>query len=229
MPGNENIKSWFREEWLLVQLELQEHGLAMVRKEIYENIGQVLSLVKLYLSEHFLDQSRSSNKARVLSQKLVGRAISDLRLAIKPVSAEEVRDQGIVPAIQHELDTLERISQRKTKFTTSKKIFRFDPTKELIVFRIMQEGINAFAARDAGKQLTVTASYRKKEVTFLISFGIQPKPGIKTREQERAIDPESIFGNAQKMQVRAELIEASLAFSGTATGDRSILLRLPIS
>ncbi len=226
-PDNDQTEAHFQKELLLVQIEIQEHGLEMVRQEVYENVGQVLSLVKLYLSEHFPMKPRQRKNSLVLSKKLVGQAIRDLRLAVKPVSITEINEKGIVVAIQHELETLYRVHNRPADFKVSKKIFRFDVEKEVIVFRILQELISVLIGLDAHRPLALQASFDPKEVTFTISYRTGSNVStVAGHEQED--HPGNYISNARKMQVRAGLIDAELAFSGSPGGDLAILLRLPM-
>lgn len=220
---NEPANDPFREELLRVQLEIQEHGLEMIRKEIYENVGQVLSLVKLHLSDASPAKDQQLNKTIAFSKKLVGKAIKDLRNVAKPVTMLEIEENGIIDAIQHELDTLARINNRKTNFTVNEKIFRFDIAKEVIVFRIMQELISVFVDVAVSKPISIQADYQRKEVSFVISNGRQ------SQQEGPPIHPDTWFANSNKMQIRADMINADLAFYGNPDGDLTILLKLPLT
>lgn len=209
----------FQEELLLVQLEIQEHGIEMIRKEIYENVGQVLSLVKLYLSDHFPAKKPQLVKVIAHSKELVGKAITDLRQAARPVSIDEIREKGIMVAIHHELETLTRIHQTSNSFTVNGTFFRFDLTKELFAFRIIQEIISICNASETARHFTLQASYQETEVSFLVLCG----------QETAAADPDQFFANARKMQQRAGLIDAILSFSGQAGSQLAVLLRLPMN
>ena len=122
----------FNEELLLVQLEIQEHGLEMIRREIYENVGQVLSLVKLYLSDYFPSKKTQLVQSISHSRELLGKAITDLRSIAKPVDLKEIQEKGIIEAIRHELETLSRIHPAMHSFTVNGNFFRFDLTKSYL-------------------------------------------------------------------------------------------------
>ena len=68
------------------RIEIQERSLQAYSKEIFENIGQVLSLVKLQLqAENKVSTDKISDPG-----KLLAKAISDLRNLTKQLSPNEI-------------------------------------------------------------------------------------------------------------------------------------------
>lgn len=219
---SENREDRMREELLQVQLEIQEHGLDMIRKEVYDSIGQVLSLVKLNLSDNTIE-GKNLHKKLSASRKLVGKAIRDLRSMAKPVTVREVREKGLLPALQHELDTQERIGNGKVSLVIGTVIHRFDPVKELFVFRILQELIQGFLRYAPKKPVIVQADHQEKKLTFTIRHGVAN--GMTLPEKNGDIH----FIDHRQMRSRTGLINAGFTTFRYPGGELTMVITLPLT
>ena len=85
MKRTKKTISLIKEE-LNSRIEIQQRSLEAYSKEIFENVGQVLSLVKLQL------QAENENATGKISEsgKLLGKAIADLRNLTKQLSPDEI-------------------------------------------------------------------------------------------------------------------------------------------
>ena len=94
-------------EILHTRLEIREHFLKTVVKEVYENIGQVLSLIRVQLS--FYGQTLKQGKMKKLdsSGELVGKTIRDLRdmCQLFYPEADIISGAGFNRAVEHEIKT----------------------------------------------------------------------------------------------------------------------------
>ena len=132
----------FEQELLKSKLEMQEQTLKLISQEIHDNIGQVLSLVKLNIAK--IDPSNQASIQEKLSdaRSLLGKAIQDLRDLSKRLNTDFAKDVGLRQAVQYELTLLERTGSFKTSCIIHGTPLTIDPEKELILFRIFQELIN---------------------------------------------------------------------------------------
>lgn len=222
VPGFEKNGNRLEEELLRVQLEIQERELEMIRAEIFDNVGQVLSLAKLQLSDQTPSEEEQLSRAIASSRMLLGQAIQDLRQVAKPVTIAEIREKGLIHALSHEMETLGRIHSRKIEFTVNEKIDRFDTASELIAFRLLQELLAVFMEVSATRPIFAGADLREKDVRFLLSNS----PMMHTVQP--GIVQESLPG-ARQMRIRAELINADLQFCGKPDGELVIFLTLPLT
>lgn len=220
--GIEKDGNRLEEELLRVQLEIQERELEMIRAEIFDNVGQVLSLAKLQLSDQAPNEDEHLSRAIASSRMLLGQAIQDLRQVAKPVTIAEIREKGLIHALSHEMETLGRIHGRKIEFTVNEKIDRFDTASELIAFRLLQELLAVFMEVSATRPILAGADLRENDVRFLLSNSPllhTVQPGI----------VQEILPRARQMKIRAELINADLQFYGTQDGELVIFLTLPLT
>lgn len=222
LSGFEQHGNRLEEELLRVQLEIQERELEMIRAEIFDNVGQVLSLAKLQLSSQIPKENEHLSDTLASSKMLVGQAIQDLRQVAKPVTISEIREKGLIHALIHEMETLGRIHNRKIEFSVNEKIDRFDIASELIAFRLLQELLAVFMQLSGTRPILAGADLRENDVRFLLSNSPllhSAQPGI----------VQEILPGARQMKIRADMINADLQFSGTPDGELVIFLTLPLT
>src|SRR5687768_156592 len=126
------------EEELYSRLEIQERALKMYTKEIYENIGQVLSLAKLQLFGLQVEEAKTAETIQD-SGKLVGKAITDLRNLTRQLSPEEIIRKGFAYAVCDELKRLTEARLCNAVFRVTGNYFSLGDVKELVAFNVLQK------------------------------------------------------------------------------------------
>lgn len=125
-------------EELSSRIEIQQRSLQTYSREIFDNIAQVLSLVKFQLSIVQSDDQKN-NIAVPDSGKLLGKAIADLRNLTKQLSPDEIIKQGFALAIHYELKRLDEAGFCRVGFLLKGKPVKLEAVAELIVFCILQQ------------------------------------------------------------------------------------------
>lgn len=149
----------FQQELLKSKIEIQNQTFQTISQEIHDNIGQVLSLVKINLyTADFADLPATREKIKC-STALVSKAIVDLRDLSKSLSAEIIKEIGLHKTIQREIALMSKSSQYEIVFEHQGQPFRFDKQKELILFRIFQELINNIIHHAGAKTVIVRLFY----------------------------------------------------------------------
>lgn len=150
------MKTQFEQELLRTQLEIQEHTLKTISEEIHDNIGQVLSLAKLNLNT-----LPNSAEPKIQDTKnLVSKAITDLRNLSHSLHGDIIAELGLQESIGNELKIIESTKAFETEFKISGTVFKLDPKKEMILFRIVQEALNNCIKYSAAKKITVLLQYQ---------------------------------------------------------------------
>lgn len=126
-----------REE-LNSRIEIQERSLQAYSKEIFENVGQVLSLVKLQL---LVLKEEDKNYAEKVTEsgKLLGKAIADLRSLTKQLSPDEIIKHGFASAINYELKRLNETGFCRAGLSVTGDFIKLEEVKELVVFCVLQQ------------------------------------------------------------------------------------------
>lgn len=149
----------FEQELLKSKLEIQEQTLKLISQEIHDNIGQVLSLVKLNIAKIDPFDHVSVGAKIDDARSLLTKAIQDLRDLSKRLNADFAKDIGLRQAVEYELSLLERTGSFKTSCVIQGAPITIDPQKELIIFRIFQELINNIIKHANADMIDVKLTY----------------------------------------------------------------------
>jgi signal transduction histidine kinase len=126
-----------REE-MISRIEIQQRSLDTYSREIFENVGQVLSLVKLQLLTLQNDERKRSGDMTD-SGKLLGKAITDLRNLTKQLSPDEVIKNGFGHSISWELKRLDEAGFCRVDLSVDGNVISMNEAKELVTFCILQQ------------------------------------------------------------------------------------------
>ena len=135
----EEMRNRFEQTLLKTQLEIQEQAFAYISQEIHDNIGQILSLVRLNLNTF---GSMVTEEKINQTDDLLGKAIKDLRDLSHNLQNNRIHNIGIVESIRQLLLSLEKTGRYQTIFHTSDNFHILDPNTDIILYRMIQEIIN---------------------------------------------------------------------------------------
>ncbi len=185
------LQSQFSQTLLQTQLEIQEQTLKTISQEIHDNIGQVLSLAKLYLAT---SASLEDEKVKE-SQLLVGKAIQDLRDLSRTLNADFVEEMGLLRSVEYDLEMINKTGLLKTSLFVNGHVCKLEQKKELILFRIVQESLHNCIKHANASLISVKFKYEKE---WLLLSVIDDGIGFVDKEF-MAFDDESL--NAEKLKV----------------------------
>lgn len=159
----------FQQALLQTQIEIQEQTLKTISQEIHDNVGQVLSLAKLNLGT-FEGFESETNQVKVNDTKqLVSKAINDLRDLSKSLYGNKITELGLQEAIASELKILQNTGQYNTSIKVIGEGYKLEPQKEMVLFRIIQEGMNNSIKHAGAKNISITMSYQPSIFSLIIA------------------------------------------------------------
>lgn len=129
----------FEQTMLQSKLEIQEQTFTRISEEIHDNIGQMLSLVRLNINT--LGSAPDEEKINS-TDDLLGKAIADLRQLSHNLNAGHIVEAGLVASFQKLLQSLEHTGRFSTHFETGATEYFVPADKLIIYYRIVQEVIN---------------------------------------------------------------------------------------
>lgn len=162
----EHLKSSFRQELLKAQLEIQEQTMHNISQEIHDNIGQVLSFVKLNLATAATLNSEEKNARITESKDLIAQAIGDLRDLSKSLSVDYFANKGFIGSITNEVERINKSRLINVNFNIEGTPYRIDEQTELVLFRILQESINNTLKHAGAEHLSISLKYTADLVTL---------------------------------------------------------------
>lgn len=217
----QKLQSDFQQELLRTQLEIQEQTFQNISQEIHDNIGQMLSLVKLNLNTADFNELPTAIEKVQRSKEIVSKAISDLRDLSKSLNPDIIRKIGVNGAVERELLIVAKTGQYEVNLSQDGNYYRLDPQKELIIFRIFQEVLNNIIKHAKAKTVNVTLEYLPDIFNLTVS---DDGKGFDTGW----LDSYRGLG-IQNMRNRAKLIGADIQFTSALGKGTIISVTLPFT
>ncbi len=214
------MKSQFRQELLQTQLEIQEQTLKTISEEIHDNVGQVLSLAKLNLNTVVNINDEQAQLKIDSTKNLVSKAINDLRNLSRSLHGERIGEIGLQEAISNELKIVQNTGHFKTDLKITGQVYKLDPQKEMVLFRIVQEALHNAVKHSNAAHLIVLMKYNAADFTLTIS-----DDGIGFQPDQLAASKAGI--GLKSMQNRAALIGAAFSLQSSKNKGTSIIIELP--
>src|SRR5437763_9259831 len=208
----------FSHEALRARLDIRDFFLKNTVREVYENIGQVLSLVRMQLAMLAAD-TKVALKSVESPGNLVGQSIRDLRVMCKSFypDAEILNDEGFVEALR---DTVKILYQSEDPAITVNGIQKeIQPELKLVVFKMIQE-ILTLVNETGGSFISLDLDYLENEVKTTVIYKGEIIP----------LDEKTTTDNIDlPLQERAELIKGKLNLNKQKDGLIQIQLSYPLN
>lgn len=180
---NQNMKIAFQQELLQTQIEIQEETFAYISEEIHDNIGQVLSFLKLNLTANASNSKEELMEKIEGSQEIVTQVIKDVRALSKSLSYEHLKQFGLVETIKYEMERIKQTGLYETTFSVFGTPFSFPDQNNLLIFRIFQECLNNVIKHSSAKEIDIAIAYKDKHAELMIKdngIGFNQELNLKT-------------------------------------------------
>lgn len=212
----EQLSLNYEKALLQTKLEIQEQTLNNISREIHDNIGQVLSFVKLSLSTTAQLNDNAKQKKIDESVALIAEVISDLRDLSKSLSFEKIKKEGLFQVIKDEAGRLNRSGVIKARLTVKGVPFDLGMQNDLVLYRIFQEIVNNTLKHSESEVLIITLNYSPDLFTLTL------------RDKGKGFDANLISKSSglglENIRQRAALIGAMTDMSsGPALGCTSVV------
>ena len=213
------MKTQFQQELLQTQLEIQEQTLQNISEEIHDNIGQVLSLVKLNLNTFPEHLEEPVQKKLQDTELLLSKAIDDLRDLSQSMNTDKISSLGLEAALEQQLKQLQKTGRFTTNLHVGGNRYALEPQKEMVLFRMVQESLNNAIKHSGAKNIDIELLYRPGSLLLQIS------------DNGKGFNPETKHPSKtglglKNMQNRAALIGAVFSVHSAINNGTSINIEL---
>ncbi len=140
------LNAKYQEETMKAQMEMQEKTLEYVGRELHDNIGQILSLIKLNLNNPEPEQIADS-------KSLVSNAIKDLRALSHRMNLNWATDISLHDFIESESKKIGNIGNFKVVYQSNGSLTIENNEDKVVLFRIIQECINNILKHADAKEI----------------------------------------------------------------------------
>lgn len=165
----DQLRSAFSQEILTTQIEVQEQTLNYISQELHDNIGQVLSFVKLNLGTTANMEEQQKQRKINESRDLLAQVISDLRDLSKSLSFQQISKYGLVKAMHIEIERVNKSGLIKINMDVKGTPYSLGEQRELVLFRIFQESLNNALKYAHALHLSVNLLYAEELFNLTIT------------------------------------------------------------
>ena len=151
-------------------MEIHDWNVKALAKEIYENIGQLLSLAKLQIASLNLAKKNEVKKVIDSSERLLEKAIKDLRKLSRLLTPEEIMQKGFAASLKEESEKLNHATPWKMDLHFEGRPFRLNETRELILFSLLQHYIMKALYIEKAGSISVAVLYKIMSIDIRISY-----------------------------------------------------------
>ncbi|CAN5705030.1 hypothetical protein BH10BAC2_BH10BAC2_42860 [soil metagenome] len=129
---------------MLAAIESEEAERKRISSELHDEVGALLSAIKLYLHQIEPVHLNSEKKIQVLNQSktLLDEAVKTVRNISSNLQPIIIADFGLESTIQHFCNKINQSDVLTTSLTVQETLVRLPPEKDLAIFRIIQELTN---------------------------------------------------------------------------------------
>jgi signal transduction histidine kinase len=150
-------------------LKVQEQERKHISRELHDETGQALMVIRLYLGmlESSLNGRTPKHKVHE-TLAVVDRTIEGLRRIIGRLSPLVLQELGLVAAIRKEAKDLAKSSGVKARVAISGDVGRLDGDVEAAIYRIVQEALHNVAKHAQAKSVNVHMSRDGDDVLLMV-------------------------------------------------------------
>ncbi|MCP1381547.1 sensor histidine kinase [Runella salmonicolor] len=198
----------YQHEVLESQIEVQKQAFERIETELYDNVGQMLAVAKIYLctlEESALDEEQQNYVKQI--NDIVGKTILDLRTLIRNLDAYLSTNFDLSSSLSTEILRIQKTTRVNIELQISGTRYSLGYEKEIVLFRIVQELINKLWSTGNVSNIKVILNYTP--TLFSISIQFQGKnvkiEADNLHRRTELMGGKYVFINKKKKEILIEL------------------------
>jgi signal transduction histidine kinase len=164
-----NTLTHYHREILESQIEVQKQAFERVGAELYDNIGQMLSVAKMYL--YSLEDTELNQVQRNCIEQtsaIVGQSITDLRGLIRQLEGCMIQDFDLQQCVSQHLRWVRKNYQVTTELLITGIPYVLEYEKAIVLMRVLKDAISGIFRDIKVRQLRVKLHYGKAKCEVVI-------------------------------------------------------------
>lgn len=145
----------YQKELRAIESEVQEATLSHVSGELHDNIGQLLTFMRLQLEKEKLRRPEMLPALEPISETLKS-TMQQVRLLSHSLSNEFITDGGLQRAIAQEAERLQDLGRFEVRFQSDGVEPELSKDARIIAFRIFQEALGNTLKHAMARRLNIT-------------------------------------------------------------------------
>lgn len=215
------IKAEQQKELLRISIFAQEKERKRFAEDLHDEIGAMLSAVKLNLGR--IEKKSSEPEPKNLASETksyLDEVILQLRRIIRAMLPPSLEKFGLVQAVSELISWINRTETIDIQLRKSGEVIRFDSKRELAVFRVIQELINNSLKYSGASRIEIAFRFATGALWVMVS------------DNGKGFNPEEKKGSGlglQNLQSRASVLNGQLRLKSAPGKGTSTILVLPLN
>jgi signal transduction histidine kinase len=165
-------------------LRVQEEERKRISRELHDETGQALMVIRLYLGMMESGITERAARAKIKETvEVVDRTIEGIRRIIGKLSPLVLQELGLVAAIRKEAKQLAKASGVKTRVLISQDVGRLASGTEEAIYRVVQEALHNVAKHAQARNVSVQIAREEAQVQVIVE---DDGVGIQTRNNSHS-------------------------------------------
>lgn len=218
------LKERTREALTKSLIETEEKEKARVARELYEGIGQQLSATKINISvlQTFMSQSTQADRALLNhALELLDESVKELRVLSQSMVPHTLIKSGLVIVMLEYVNKTASSDSFKINLEIIGQVGRFERTKEIVLFRVMQDLISNCVKHSGATETSIQIVKHEKEISILV---VDNGKGFSVEE---ALQREGCYG-LKNTQSRVAYLKGNLFFDSRINRGTSVSIEVPL-
>jgi len=216
----QKLASEYESALLQTQLEIKEQLMQDMSHEVHDNLGQVASLIKIYLNTLQYNNANKTRQKVEETKDLVRQLISDLKQLSLRLNSNRVVQLGLLEGLKTEVTRLNKIGYYNVEFEHDESNPITEANTTIILYRMVQEIINNIVKHSGAKRINI--ELRVLNNLLILVFNDDGK-GFNFEE-----DLNSNGSGLMNLKYRAKLISAKLQIESSIGNGTNITIKAPI-
>lgn len=214
----EALQSSHENSLLQSQLEIQEHTLQNISREIHDNIGQKLTLAKLYLNTLDYTDSNITKTQVIDSVNIIGEAINNLSDLSRSMSSDIILNKGLIKALEFESEQFAKLNMFAIQFSVTGDPVFLNTNTELVLFRIVQEALNNIVKHAYASAIQIKLHYNSDQLILEI------------KDDGKGFHPgKNSTGNGlENLKKRTTMLHGDLNINSKLNAGTQIIIEIPL-
>lgn len=146
-------------------LKAEENQRQIISKELHDGLGPLLSSVKMSISALTTQQLNDSQKEILANTDyVINEAVKSLKEISNNLSPHVLNNFGVAKAVNTFIFKLQPMCSTRILYTTNMRDYRFNPDKEVILYRVICELINNTLKHAEASRLSIDMQLERDTV-----------------------------------------------------------------
>jgi two-component system NarL family sensor kinase len=196
------LRNEYDRELLQTQLEIQSQTFETISRELHDNVGTLLSIAMVHLRSRPGEKSMQEGILPEV-EGLVNEAMDTLRDISRSLDPESITRTGWQKSFLNELERIKRSKLFGIETTVTGEPFNVEASKQIILFRILQEAMNNIVKHADATKVNVNILFTGNELSVVINDNGK---GMHLD----SLSPASAGAGLRNMKARAGMLPATL-------------------